>query len=66
MVDQGSVDQSAGVNEDYGTITEPFTNGIQDYGQLNPESFKFGDLKISGGDSAHSNPRAYRGAIEMV
>jgi len=65
-VDQGTVDQSAGVNEDYGTITIPFTNGIQDYGQLNPASFKFGDIKISGGDSAHANPRAYRGAIERV
>ena len=65
-VDQGTVDQSAGVNEDYGTITIPFTNGIVDYGQLNPGLFKFGDLRISGGDSAHSNPRAYRGAIEHI
>ena len=65
-VDQGTVDQSAGTNENYGTITEPFTNGIQDYGQLNPASFKFGDIKISGGDSAHANPRAYRGAIERA
>ena len=65
-VDQGTVDQSAGVNEDYGTVTEPFTNGIQDYGQLNPASFKFGDIKISGGDSAHANPKAYRGGIEHV
>ena len=60
-VDQGSVDQSAGSNEDYGTVTEPFTNGIQDYGQLNPGFFKFGNLNITGGDSAHANPRAYRG-----
>ena len=65
-VDQGTVDQSAGVNENYGTITEPFTNGILDYGQLRPGFFKFGDLKITGGDSAHANPRAYRGAIERV
>ena len=60
-VDQGTVDQSAGTNEDYGTVTEPFTNGIQDYGQLNPGFFKFGNLNITGGDSAHANPRAYRG-----
>ena len=65
-VDQGTVDQSAGVNEDYGVLTTPFTNGIVDYGQLNPGLFKFGDLRISGGDSAHSNPRAYRGAIEHI
>ena len=60
-VDQGTVDQSAGTNEDYGTVTEPFTNGIQDYGQLNPGFFKFGNLNITGGDSAHAIPRAYRG-----
>jgi len=47
-VDQGTVDQSAGTNEDYGTITEPFTNGIQDYGQLIPGFFKFGNINISG------------------
>ena len=65
-VDQGTIDQSAGVNEDYGVLTTPFTNGIVDYGQLNPGLFKFGDLRISGGDSAHANPRSYRGAIERV
>ena len=59
------VNQSAGIIEDYGTITEPFTNGILDYGQLRPELFKFGDLKITGGDRAHANPRAYRGGIEL-
>ena len=65
-VDQGTVDQSAGTNENYGTITEPFTNGILDYGQLRPGFFKFGNINITGGDTAHTNPRAYRGAIEHV
>ena len=60
-VNHGSVDQSSGTNEDYGTVTEPFTNGIQDYGQLRPEFFKFGNLNITGGDSAHANPRAHHG-----
>ena len=60
--DGGSVDQSAGTNEDYGTVTEPFTNGILDYGQLKPGFFKFGHLKITGGDRAHANPRAYHGS----
>ena len=65
-VDQGTVDHGTGITEDYGTVTTPFTNGIVDYGQLNPGLFKFGDIKISGGDSAHANPRSYRGAIERV
>ena len=59
--DAGTVDQSAGTTEDYGTVTIPFTNGISDYGQLHPGSFKFGNLNITGGDRAHANPRAYRG-----
>ena len=60
-VDNGTVDHGTGITEDYGTITEPFTNGIQDYGQLTPGFFKFGNIKITGGDRAHANPRAYRG-----
>ena len=58
--DAGTVDQSAGTTEDYGTVSIPFTNGISDYGQLHPGFFKFGNLKITGGDRAHANPRAYR------
>ena len=59
--DAGTVDQSAGVNEDYGTVSEGFTNGILDYGQLTPGLFKFGNINITGGDRAHANPKAYRG-----
>ena len=60
--DGGAIDQSAGTNEDYGTVTEPFTNGILDYGQLKPGFFKFGNINITGGDRAHANPRAYHGS----
>ena len=60
-VDQGTVDQSAGTNEDYGTITEPFTNGILDYGELRPGFFKFGDLKITG-RAVTPIPRSYHGS----
>ena len=63
--DAGIVDQSAGINEDYGVLTETFTNGILDYGQLKPGFFKFGNLKITGGDRAHANPRAYLGESEI-
>ena len=63
--DAGIVDQSAGTNEDYGVLTETFTNGILDYGQLKPGFFKFGNLKITGGDRAHANPRAYLGESEI-
>jgi hypothetical protein len=63
--DAGIVDQSAGINEDYGILTQTFTNGILDYGQLKPGFFKFGNLKITGGDRAHANPRAYLGESEI-
>ena len=58
--DAGAVDQSAGTNEDYGTITEPFTNGLLDYGQLKPGFFKFGNLDISG-RAETPFPRSYNG-----
>ncbi len=47
-VDQGTVDHGTGITEDYGTVTEGFTNGILDYGQLTPGFFKFGNINISG------------------
>ena len=58
--DAGAVDQSAGTNEDYGTITEPFTNGLLDYGQLKPGFFKFGNLDITG-KAETPFPRSYDG-----
>jgi hypothetical protein len=64
-VNNGTVDQSAGTTESYGNISSPTTNGILDYGQLNPGLFKFGDINISGGDRAHANPKAYRGGIQV-
>ena len=60
-VDQGTVDQSAGTNENYGTITEPFTNGILDYGQLRPGFFKFGNINITG-RAVTPIPRSYHGS----
>jgi hypothetical protein len=59
--DAGTVDQSAGTNENYGTITEPFTNGILDYGELRPGFFKFGNINITG-RAVTPVPRSYHGS----
>ena len=58
--DNGTVDHGTGITEDYGTITEPFTNGLLDYGQLKPGFFKFGNLDISG-RAETPFPRSYDG-----
>jgi len=61
--DYGTVDQSAGTTEDYGTINAALTNGILDYGQLTNDYSKFGSINIRG-SATLAQLDHYTGAIE--